>query len=137
MSLLRANSRTPAAVLARELQVNRATVTARIERLVEHGVIEAFTIRLTDEVDRDALRGITMVSTEPRHGQDVIRALRGLPQVEHLHSTVGAWDLVVHVRASSVADYDVVLERIRGLSGVTRTETSLLWNSLTDHQKWS
>ncbi|MEV6341929.1 Lrp/AsnC family transcriptional regulator [Actinoplanes sp. NPDC051851] len=132
LSLLRHDSRTPVAVLARELDVNRSTVTARIERLRETGVIEAFTVRLSNDVDRDAVRGLTTVKIEPNRGRDVVRAVRGYPEVENLYSTVGAWDLVIAVRTVSLSQFDLVLERIRGLPGVRDTQTSLLFNSLTE-----
>lgn len=131
ISLLRSDARTPVAALARHLQVNRSTITSRIDRLASSGVIEAFTIRLSDEVDRDAVRAVTLVSSDPRQGQDVVRAVRGFPEVERLHSTLGAWDLVVQLRAPSLTAFDVVLERIRAIPGVRSTETSLLVNSLT------
>ncbi|HEY0950252.1 Lrp/AsnC family transcriptional regulator [Nocardioides sp.] len=131
LGILRANSRTPVAVLARELGINRSTVTARIDRLVDTGVIEAFTIRLGNDVDRDAIRGVTTVVTEPRLGQDVVREIRGYPEVERLHSTTGAWDLVVQLRCSTLSEFDLALERIRAVPGVRDTQTSLLFNSLT------
>jgi len=125
------NSRAPLAALARDLHVNRATVSARIDRLAATGVIEAFTIRLSDEVDRDSLRGTTLVASELAHGQHIVRAVRGLPEVEELHSTLGMWDLVVHLRADTMERFDDALERIRALPGVRDTQTSLLFNSLT------
>lgn len=131
ISLLRTNSRTPVAVLSRELGVNRSTVTSRIERLVGSGVIEGFTLRLSNDVDRDAVRGVTTVVTVPSEGQDVVREIRGYPEVERLHSTTGAWDLVVQLRCRSLSEFDLVLERIRSLPGVRDTQTSLLFNSLT------
>jgi DNA-binding Lrp family transcriptional regulator len=131
LARLRVNSRAPLAALARDLHVNRATVSARIDRLAATGVIEAFTIRLSDEVDRDSIRGVVLVASEPARGQDIVRGIRGLPEVEELHSTLGVWDLVVHLRASSMERFDEALERIRALLGVRRTETSLLFNSLT------
>ncbi|HEY5857193.1 MAG TPA: Lrp/AsnC family transcriptional regulator [Aldersonia sp.] len=134
ISALRVNSRAPVAVLARELRVNRSTVTARIERierLRETGVIEAFTIRLSNDVG-GAIRRITLVTTAPNQGQAVVRVIRRLPEVEFLHSTVGVWDLVVQLRTRSLADFDTALERIRAVPGVTDTQPSLLFNSLTD-----
>lgn len=131
IAVLRANSRTPVAVLARELGVNRSTVTARIDRLVHSGVIEGFTLRLSNDVDRDVVRGVTTVVTAPNQGQSVVREIRGYPEVERLHSTTGAWDLVVQLRCRSLSEFDVVLERIRALPGVRDTQTSLLFNSLT------
>lgn len=131
IAILRGNSRTPVAVLARDLGVNRSTVTSRINRLVDTGVIEGFTVRLSNDVDRDAIRGVTTIVTEPRHGQDVVREIRGYPEVERLHSTTGAWDLVVQLRCPSLSEFDLILERIRSLPGVRDTQTSLLFNSLT------
>lgn len=132
ISLLRANARIPIAALARELGVNRSTVTSRIDALTQTGVIESFTIQLSDEIDRDAIRGIVMVASDPNRGQDVIRSVRGFPEVERLHSTLGRWDLIAHLRTSTLADFDVALERIRAIPGVTDTETSLLVNSITE-----
>lgn len=131
ISALRTNSRAPVAQLSRDLGVNRATVNARITRLVETGVIEAFTIRLSDEVARDSIRGIVLVASDPRHGQDIIRAVRGIPEAELMHSTLGAWDLVVQLRSGTMEGFDDALERIRVIPGVRDTQTSLLMNSLT------
>lgn len=131
ISLLRSNARTPVAALARDLGVNRSTVTARIDALTGSGVIEAFTIRLSDEVDRDAIRAVALVLSEPKFGQEVVRAVRGFPEVERLHSTLGSWDLVVQLRAPSMAAFDAALERIRAINGVKDTQTYLLVNSLT------
>ncbi|PPF55996.1 AsnC family transcriptional regulator [Clavibacter michiganensis] len=131
IALLRTQSRIPVAVLARELGVNRSTVTARIDALTRSGVIEAFTIRLSDEIDRDAIRAITLVASDPQRGQDVVRAIRGFVEVESLHSTLGAWDLVVQLRTQTMAEFDSAVERIRAIPGVRDTETNLLVNSLT------
>ncbi|MBF4514103.1 Lrp/AsnC family transcriptional regulator [Plantibacter sp. VKM Ac-2885] len=133
ISLLRTQSRMPVAALARELNVNRSTVAARIETLTDSGVIEAFTIRLSDEVDRDAIEAITLISSMPNRGQDVVRAVRGFPEVERLHSTLGTWDLAAQLRTPSLTEFDAVLERIRAVPGVTNTDTILLVNSLTGH----
>lgn len=131
IAILRSNSRTPVAVLARELGINRSTVTARIDRLVESGVIDGFTVRLSNDVDRDAIRGVTTVASDPNRGQDVVREIRGYPEVERLHSTTGTWDLVVQLRCSNLSEFDLALERIRAIPGVRDTQTSLLFNSLT------
>ncbi|MFT3861532.1 Lrp/AsnC family transcriptional regulator [Micropruina sp.] len=131
LALLRADARTPLAELARQVGVNRSTVSARIERMVADGVIEAFTVRVGNDVDRDAIRGVSMLSIAPNRGKDVVRTVRGFPEVEQLHSTIGEWDLVVHLRAVSLSEFDAALERIRAVPGVTDTRTSLLFNSLT------
>ena len=131
IAALREDSRSPVALLARECGVNRATVTARIDRLRQTGVIEAFTIRLRHDVDHDAIRGVSMISLQPNQGQAVIRKVRGFPEVEGVYSTIGVWDLVVQLKVNSLAEFDLALERIRSLPGVKETQTSLLFNALT------
>nr|WP_269455202.1 Lrp/AsnC ligand binding domain-containing protein [Rhodococcus sp. EPR-157] len=76
---------------------------------------------------------MTLVLSDPQAGQDIVRAVRGFPEVERLHSTLGAWDLVVQLRAASMAEFDSALARIRAIPGVRDTQTSLLMNSLTGH----
>jgi hypothetical protein len=46
-------------------------------------------------------------------------------------SILGEWDLVVQLRASSLSEFDLALERILSLTGVKATHTNLLFNSLT------
>lgn len=130
IALLRSNSRTPVAVLARELGINRSTVTSRIDRLVDTGVIEGFTIRVSNDLEQDSVRGVVLVSTETRSSHEVVREIRGYPEIEELHSTTGTWDLVIQLRSRNLTEFDLALERIRALPGVRSTQTSLLFSSL-------
>lgn len=122
------------AALARELTVNRSTVNARLDRLVETGVIEAFTVRLGNDVDRDAIRGLTLVAVEPARSPAVVRSIRGFPEVEQMYSTVGPWDLIVGLRQVSLPTFDAALKRLRAIPGVTATQTYMLFNTLTDRR---
>ncbi len=72
-----------------------------------------------------------MLLTELHQGQDVLRAVRGFREVEQLHSTIGEWDLVMHLRTRSIQQLDIAVERVRAVPGAKDTETSLLFNSLT------
>ena len=130
IALLRSNSRTPVAVLARELGINRSTVTARINRLVGNGVIEGFTIRVSGDLEHDSVQGVMLVATENSRSPEIVRELRGYPELEQFHSTTGTWDLVLQIRARNLAEFDLVLERVRAIPGVRTTQTNLLFSSL-------
>jgi len=60
----------------------------------------------------------------------VINKLRGIPQLEKLHTTNGAWDLVTDIRASSLSEFDQVLREVRIIGGVLNSETSILLSSV-------
>nr|WP_269329928.1 Lrp/AsnC family transcriptional regulator [Kineosporia babensis] len=129
LAALRADAREPAASLARRLGVTRGTVTQRIGRLQNSGVILGFTARVRAESEGD-VRAVSFIAIEGRSAASVIDRLRGLPQITSLHTTNGAWDLVADIRAASLAEFDAVLGRIRAVEGVLNSETSLLLSSL-------
>ena len=130
LAALRENGRAPVASLARTLGVARATVNSRIDRLVASGIIIGFSVRVRDELEPLAIHAISLIEVEGRTTDDVIRGLRGLPEVIALHTTNGGWDLVAELRTETLADFDRVLGRIRSTAGVVNSETSLLLSSV-------
>ena len=89
LAALRTDARTPAAELARTLQVTRATVAKRIERLQREGVILGFTVRVAEDADPAAIRAVSHLAIEGRNVDAAIRSLRGLPEITRLHATAG------------------------------------------------
>lgn len=130
LSALREDGRIPVAELARLLGVARATVTARIERLISSGTIIGFSVRVRDELDPLEVRAVTLIEVGGRSTSLVIRELRGIPEIRALHTTNGAWDLVAELGAESLAHFDRVLGRIRSIDGIVNSESSLLLSSV-------
>lgn len=130
LSALRENGREPVAVLARRLDVSRATVNSRLERLVASGTIIGFSVRVRDETDPLSIRAISLLEVEGRATDTVIRALKGLPEIRSLHTTNGAWDLVAELGMENLAEFDQVLGKIRSIEGIVNSETSLLLSSV-------
>lgn len=129
IALLRTDGRAPVTTLARQLGVTRATVNSRLERLQESGRVLGFTVRMKDDHDDD-VRAISLIEVEGRTTNEVIRALRGLPEIQSLHTTNGGWDLVAEIRCESLLQFDRVLGQIRSVDGVINSESSLLLNSV-------
>ena len=125
ISLLRTDARMPVAKLAVSLEVSRATVKARLDRLVAEGVIQGFTVML-NAPEAEAVRAITMIEVEGRSAESVIRRLRGFPEVRTLYSTNGRWDVVAEIEVPTLPAFDDTLRRIREVDGITVTETSIL-----------
>lgn len=125
ISLLRADARSPISSLAQRLNVSRATVKARIDRLVETGVIQGFTITTGTEAP-SGVRSIMMVEVEGKAADTVLRRLRGIPEVRTIYATNGRWDIVAELETANLADFDEVLRRIRLIDGISATETSIL-----------
>ena len=58
--------------------------------------------------------------------RNVIRTLTRIPEVSTIHATNGAWDLVVEIRTDTLANFDLVLRRIREVPGVLNSQSCLL-----------
>lgn len=129
IQLLRANGRESVVNLAKKLGVTRATVNHRIDRLVQNGVIVGFSVRVRDVTDADAVRAIMVISVRGRNTDDVIRELRGIPEISALHTTNGRWDIVAEMVCSGLGAFDGVLGIVRGIKGIHDSETSILLSS--------
>lgn len=131
IALLRANGRESVVNLAKRLDVTRATVNNRIDRLVDSGVIIGFSVRVRDVSDPNSVRAIMLISVVGRSTDEVIRELRGIPEIGALHTTNGEWDLVAEMICDSLGTFDQVLGVIRGIKGIRNSETSILLSSAT------
>ena len=126
IGLLRSNSRDPVPKLALVLDVSRATVRARIDRLVETGAIQGFTITLKSAGASNLIRAIVMIEIEGQGADRIIRRLVGFPAVRHLYTTNGRFDVVAELESESLEAFDEILRQIRQVEGISSTETSIL-----------
>ena len=127
---LRKDGRASISQLASQLNVSRATVRNRLDRLTQSGAILGFTIRVHEELEQDTVRAIMMIEVAGRSTSQVIQKLRGIPELIKLHTTNGAWDLVAELQTTSLGEFDRVLRRVREVEGILNSETSILLSSL-------
>ena len=125
IALLRCDARLPVATLAQKLGVSRGTVTNRLRKLEDAGIIVAYTVQLRPDAQAEEIRAWMGILVEGNQTRLVIASLLGEPGVAALHDTNGRWDLLADLRASTMAELSQVLERIRLLKGIRGTETSI------------
>lgn len=129
VSLLRENARLPVASLAAILGLSRATVQNRIDRLISDGTITGFTIKLRPDAEPTTICAIMMIEIEGERSEQILKALRGFPEVSAIHTTNGRWDLVLELKTANLDAFDKALRRIREMKGIASSETSLLLSS--------
>lgn len=125
IAMLRHNARESVATLAARLGVSRGTVTNRLRKLEDNGVIVGYTVRLRPAVATTALQAWMSITIEGNEARRVTASLLGEPGVQALHATNGQWDLLAELQADSPADLSRVLERIRLIKGIRHTETNI------------
>ena len=125
LGLLRANGRASVAELAHRLGVSRGTVTNRITRMEDAGIIVGYTVRLRPDVQPNEIGAWMSIAVEGNETRKVIASLLGEPGVAVLHDTNGRWDLLAELRAANLVELSQVLERIRLIRSISSTETSI------------
>lgn len=126
LAALRRDGRASHSELAATLNLSRATVRARIERMVARGDIAGFTVLTRADVTQAPVRGLMLIGIEGRGADRITRRLLGMAEVQAVHSTNGRWDIVAELGAETLAELDEVIARIRRIEGVTTSETNLL-----------
>ncbi|MGH6992897.1 MAG: Lrp/AsnC family transcriptional regulator [Caulobacteraceae bacterium] len=126
LALLRTDARSPIAVLARRLKVSRGTVQNRIDRMLSRGEIAGFSVKTAGDADQGRVRAIMAIAVEGERSGAVLRALRGVPEVEAVHMTNGRWDMIAELSTPDLAAFSAALDAIRLIDGISASETSLL-----------
>ena len=123
---LRRDGRASWSDLAARLGLARATVRARMERLMARGEIAGFTVVTRSDAGPMPVRGLMMISIEGRGQERITARLSGLPEVLAVHSTSGRWDLIAELGTRTLEELDGLILRVRNLEGVLGSETNLL-----------
>lgn len=126
IGLLRANARLSVATLAHRLKVSRGTITNRLAKLENDGVIAGYTVQLRPDVRPNEIKAWMAIQVAGNETRVVIASLLGEPGVASLYDTNGRWDLMAELRAENLTELSSVLERIRLIKGIQHTETSIL-----------
>ena len=130
ISLLRKDGRASISKLAQIMGVSRGTVQVRLDRLMASGALLGFTARVRDDYDASRIRAIMMLEVSGRNTSQVIQKLRGLSELQVLHTTNGKWDLVVEILVENLTQFDRVLREVRLVDGVLNSESSILLSSI-------
>lgn len=83
-----------------------------------------------EALDKETVKAMMMIEVTGKSTSQVIRKLRGIPQLIKLHTTNGAWDLVAEIHTTSLREFDEVLRQVREIDGILNSETSVLLSSL-------
>ena len=125
IALLRTNARESVATLAHRLKLSRGTITNRIQKLEDSGLIVGYTVRLRPDVQQELITAWMSLTVDGNQTRAVVANLLGEPMVNAVHDTNGRWDLLAELRAQNLAELSQALERIRLIKGIASSETSI------------
>ena len=128
---LRADGRLSMRALAERLNISRASVYTRVERLRTEGVITGFAATIDPERFGYGLAAYVYLKVTQHSWKTVRTQIMDTPEVEHAALVSGENDLVLLVRTrDAVSLRELVLDRLQAMPDVLSTQTVLIFDEL-------
>ena len=120
--------------LSRTLQVSRATVQARLERLERDGVVTGYGPDL--DLTAAGYPVLAFATLEIAHGRldEVTAAMTAIPSVVEAYATTGPGDVHCRLAASSHEDLQRVLIEVSQIPGVARSTSVVALSRLVEYR---
>ena len=125
IELWRAEPRIGVLETSRRLEVARGTVQARIDKMLEAGVIAGFGPELDLTRLGLSVLGFTTIEVAQGRTDEVIAHLSTIPAVLEAHSIAGQGDLLVRIAATTNEELMAVLQQILQSPAVDRASTAI------------
>jgi len=128
LELLQRDARTSSREIAKRLRVATGTVSARINRLTEEGIIRGYTAILDGTKLGYEFTVITLIQVEGGHLVEVERELAKVEGVGSVYDITGEFDAAIIARFKDRAFLDAFIKSISATRYVRRTVTSVVLN---------
>lgn len=126
VELLRGNARLSYAELARQVGLSAPAVHERVGKLEAGGVIRGYRADVAPEsvgLGVTALIGIVEDSTADT--DDVLAALRQMPEIESCYFMAGVESFLLKARVGTIAELEQLIMRLNRTAGVASTRTAV------------
>lgn len=128
------NGRMTWAELGNILGLSSPATADRVKRLQEQGVIKGFTTLIDPEAVGCALTAFIAVTlAHPSQRQEFFEQVTVLAEIQECHHVAGDDDYLLKVRCQSTRDLErIINDELKSISGVTKTRTTIVLNTLKD-----
>lgn len=130
LKTLQKDARESASHIAEKVNVSVPTVTERIRKLQESGVILGFQTAIDpSSIGLDVSAIITIISGSSQYYREVTIAAEETPEVVQCFSTTGNGSHMLYVVTKNSNTLEELLRKIQSWPGVARTETQIILSS--------
>ena len=133
---LQVDGRRAYTTIAKDLGISEASVRQRVARLLRTKVIQI--VAVSSPLDLGLMWAQVHLRVEGSRLEAVAEAVAELPQVDYVSICAGSFDIIVGIVAHDREELmDVLVNRIRIIPGITRSDFLLNLKILKDNYDWS
>ncbi len=136
LELLQEDCKQPLAAIGQKVGLKAPAVVERIHKLEEAGAITGY-VALLDarRLGKDVTAFIGVSTDHPRAIGGLERQVAALADVLECHHVTGAHTLMLKVKTHDTETLEELIESIRSLAGVERTETLVVLSTYTERMR--
>ncbi|MBQ8590576.1 MAG: Lrp/AsnC family transcriptional regulator [Firmicutes bacterium] len=131
LEVLQSNSRVSISELSKKVNLSLSAVSERLKKLESSNVIEKYTVILNSQALDKELSVIMNISLEnPHQTSEFLNFVRTEDEILECHYVTGEYDYVLKITTRNTATLEHLMNRIKGISGIKRTQTNVVLSSV-------
>ncbi len=134
LDLLQRDARITQQEIAKRVRLSQPSVADRIRKLEESKTITSYVARVDPQhLGKDITAFIGVSVGHPRYFDEFAKTVASLPDILECHRVAGIDSYMLKVRTDNTRALDrLLVEEIRTIPGVTRTNTTLVLSSIKE-----
>ena len=132
LSVLQRDARTSMRKISEEVGVSLGTVSNRVHKLEEAGVIQGYTVLLDPEKIGWDLNVVIGLRIQKGRLIEIQEKIAKDPRVYGVYDVTGDFDSMVVARARDRSDLDELIKNVMSVDGVERSVTRLVLNTVKE-----
>ena len=135
LRMIAEDARIPFLEVARVCNVSGAAIHQRIQKLTHLGIIKGSQFVINPEkIGYETCAYIGLYLKDPEKFDDVVEALKKIPEVVECHYTTGGFDMFIKIYAQNNHHLlNIIHDKLQPL-GLSRSETIISFNAAFDRQ---
>lgn len=134
LDLLQRDARITQQEIAKRVKLSQPSVADRIRKLEEQSIITSYVARVDpQQLGKDITAFIGVSVGHPQYFDEFAKKVASLPDILECHRVAGIDSYILKVRTENTRALDrLLVEEIRTIPGVTRTQTTLVLSSIKE-----
>lgn len=133
LRILQKRGRAKRSLLAEEVGLSLPSVSERLNKLEEKGIIEGYYTKLNRiSFGYDIMAFIFVTMDSSKHYKSLITHIEKIPQIIECHSVLGEGSHILKVIAKNTETLEKLLAKIQSWAGVVSTKTTLILSTIKE-----
>jgi Lrp/AsnC family leucine-responsive transcriptional regulator len=136
LDLLQENCKQPLASIGTKVGLKAPSVVERIHKMEEAGIITGYVALLDGRrIGMDVTAYLGVWSDRPDASDRLGRAVGAIEEVQECHHVTGGFTLLLKVKTRNTESLERLIEQVRSLDGVNRTETMVVLSTAAERPR--